>query len=116
MANCNALVWVGRSLRDFKEFPAAVREELNLSRREVQQGRHPAGGKPLKGFGGGSVLELSVGAREGAFRVVYAVKFRDRVCVLHCFQKKSSSGIKTSQQDMDIIKQRLRVAEKEYGK
>lgn len=31
--------------------------------------------------------------------------------VLHCFQKKSKSGIATPKEDMDIIRTRLKVAE-----
>ncbi len=31
--------------------------------------------------------------------------------VLHCFQKKSKSGIATPKEDLDIIRARLRVAE-----
>jgi phage-related protein len=31
--------------------------------------------------------------------------------VLHCFQKKSKSGIATPKEDMDIIRARLKVAE-----
>lgn len=48
------------------------------------------------------------------YRAVYTVKFQNVVYVLHCFQKKSKHGTKTSQQDIDLIKQRLRVAEEDY--
>lgn len=40
-----------------------------------------------------------------------AVKFTEAVFVLHCFQKKSKSGIATPKADMDIIRARLKVAE-----
>ena len=39
------------------------------------------------------------------------MKFVDAVFVLHCFQKKSKSGIATPKVDMDIIRARLKVAE-----
>jgi phage-related protein len=39
------------------------------------------------------------------------VKFEEAVFVLHCFQKKSTSGIATPQKDMDIVRARLKVAE-----
>jgi len=39
------------------------------------------------------------------------VKFAEAVFVLHCFQKKSKSGIATPKEDMDIIRARLKVAE-----
>lgn len=45
---------------------------------------------------------------------VYAIKFPNAVYVLHCFQKKAKRGIKTPQQDIDLIKQRLKAAEESY--
>ena len=39
------------------------------------------------------------------------MKFAEAVFVLHCFQKKSKSGIATPKADMDIIRARLKVAE-----
>ena len=47
----------------------------------------------------------------GTHRAVYTVKFAEAVFVLHCFQKKSKSGIATPKADMDIIRARLKVAE-----
>lgn len=47
----------------------------------------------------------------GTYRAVYTVKFEEAVFVLHCFQKKSKSGITTPKEDMDIIRARLKVAE-----
>ena len=43
-----------------------------------------------------------------AFRVMYAVQIDDDLWVLHAFQKKSKTGIKTPQQDVDLIKERLK--------
>jgi phage-related protein len=42
---------------------------------------------------------------------VYTVKIADRVYVLHCFQKKSTKGIETPKQDMDLIRERLKAAQ-----
>ncbi len=39
------------------------------------------------------------------------MKFEQAVFVLHCFQKKSKSGIATPKEDMAIIRVRLKVAE-----
>ena len=44
------------------------------------------------------------------FRAVYTVKIAERVYVLHCFQKKSSKGIETPRQDIDLIRERLKAA------
>jgi phage-related protein len=39
------------------------------------------------------------------------VKFKEAVYVLHVFKKKSKTGIKTPQQEIDLIKSRLKDAE-----
>jgi phage-related protein len=43
-----------------------------------------------------------------AFRTIYAVKIGMDIWVIHAFQKKSKSGIKTPQADVDLIRQRLK--------
>ena len=65
----------------------------------------------LKGFGGAGVLEVVEDDADGTYRAVYTVKFKEAVFVLHCFQKKSKSGISTPNKDMDVIQARLKVAE-----
>ena len=67
--------------------------------------------KVLKGFGGAGVLEVVEDDAGGTYRAVYTVKFAEAVFVLHCFQKKSRSGIATPKPDMGIIRARLKVAE-----
>ena len=54
--------------------------------------------KPLKGFKGAAVLEIN-----GTYRTMYTVQFEQVVYVLHAFQKKSKTGIKTSKQEIDLI-------------
>ncbi len=49
-----------------------------------------------------------------SYRAVYTVRFEEAVYVLHCFQKKSKSGIATPKQDLELIKSRLRDAEVEH--
>ena len=49
--------------------------------------------------------------RSGA---VYTVRFAKAVYVLHCFRKKSPSGIRTSQNDIDLIHERLKVAQRHF--
>jgi len=52
--------------------------------------------------------------RSDTFRAVYTVKFAGWVYVLHCFQKKSKSGIKTPKEDLDLIKARLKAAVQDF--
>ena len=79
--------------------------------RFVQAGVKPDAAKPLKGFKGASVQEVVENRDGDTYRAVYTVKLAGVVYVPHCFQKKSKSGVATRQHTMDIIQQRLRVAE-----
>jgi phage-related protein len=40
--------------------------------------------------------------------VVYAVRIADDLWVVHAFQKKSKKGIKTPQQEIEVVRQRLK--------
>ncbi len=63
--------------------------------------------KPFKGIDGG-VFEIALRHRGDAFRVLCAVQIGDDIWVLYAFQKKSKSGIKTPQTDVDLIRERLK--------
>ena len=69
-------------------------------------GKHPDA-KPLKGLGGGGVLEVVDNYDGNAYRAAYTVRFEDAVYVLHAFQKKPRKGIKTPKHEIDIVRQRL---------
>jgi phage-related protein len=100
------VVWIGSSLRDMRELPAAIRRSFGVSLFAIQCGETPPAAKPLKGLGSG-VLELVEQKRGGTYRAVYTVRFETAVYVLHVFQKKSKTGKATPQQDIEVIKQRL---------
>ena len=107
--------FVGSSREDLREFPEEVKQDIGYALYEAQRGEKPAAAKPLKGFGGAGVLEIVENFTGGTYRAVYTVRFQKVIYVLHCFQKKSKHGIKTPQQDIDLIKQRLRAAEEDYA-
>ena len=75
--------------------------------------------KPWKGVGAG-VLELVESRSGNAYRAVYTVRFERAVYVLHAFQKKSPSGIRTAKHDIELVAERLRTAQRDheehYGK
>ena len=106
--------FIGSSRDDLKEFPEEVKQDIGYALYEAQRGQKPASAKPLKGFSGAGVLEIVENFTAGTYRAVYTVRFRQVIYVLHCFQKKSKHGIKTPQQDIDLIKQRLKLAEEDY--
>jgi phage-related protein len=80
----------------------------------AQLGETPPEAKPLKGFGGAGVLELVEDHRGDTYRAVYTVRFATRIYVLHVFQKKSKRGIATPQRDIELIRARLKWAERLY--
>lgn len=73
---------------------------------------HP-NAKPWKGEGAG-VLEIVEDHRGDTYRAVSTGRFADAVYVLHAFQKKSKSGIKTDQTDVKLIALRLKRAQIDY--
>jgi len=79
----------------------------------VQIGGKPPNAKPWKGEGPG-VFEIIEDHRGDTYRAVYTVRFSEAVYVLHCFQKKSPSGIRTARVDQNLIRDRLRAASEDY--
>jgi len=108
------LLWVSSAKRDLIDMPREVTTEFGYGLYQAQLGEHPDIGKTLSGFKGASVIELIQDNRGDTFRAVYTVKFSDAIIVLHAFQKKSKKGIETPKQDMELIRSRLKLAEKLY--
>ncbi|HAR49901.1 toxin RelE [Smithella sp. SCADC] len=106
------LVWIGSSKKDLMALPSGVRKFFGHALYFAQCGEQHVAAKVLKGFGSAGVLEIVENAQGGTFRAAYTVKFQEAVFVLHVFQKKSKGGIATPKPEMDIIRARLKVAEK----
>jgi len=75
-------------------------------------GKHPSA-KPWNGEGSG-VLEIVEDYSGSAYRAVYTVRFESAIYVLHAFQKKSPSGIKTARRDVELVAARLNLARRDY--
>jgi phage-related protein len=105
------LIWVGSSKKDLMALPVQVRKFFGHALHFAQNGERHDAAKVLKGFGGAGVLEVVEDDTGGTYRAVYTVRFQDAVFVLHCFQKKSKSGIATAQKDVEMIRLRLKAAE-----
>ncbi|WP_076997628.1 type II toxin-antitoxin system RelE/ParE family toxin [Variovorax sp. KK3] len=105
------LFWLGSSKKDLLTLPVEVRKFFGHALDFAQHGEQHVSAKVLKGFAGAGVLEIVEDDVAGTYRAVYTVKFAEAVFVLHCFQKKSKSGIATPKQDMDIVRSRLKTVE-----
>lgn len=108
------LLWIVSSKRDLKKFPKPVQANLGRALQIAQWGGKSDDAKPLKGFGGASVLEVVEDYDGDTYRAIYTVKFRRAVCVLHAFQKKSKKGAKTPKAVIDLIEERLAYASEVY--
>ena len=108
------LFWEGSAKRDFKRFPVAIQKDMGVALFLVQLGSTPPSAKPWKGLGSG-VYELVEDFRGDTYRAVYFVRIADSVHVLHAFQKKSKSGIKTPREDAALIERRLKAVLERYG-
>ena len=102
------VLWVGDSKKRLLEFPTDVRRKIGYALEEAQGGNTPGKTKPLRGFSG--VYEIVRAHAGGAYRAVYVVNLDEFIYVLHCFQKKSTRGIKTPKKEIDLIRRRLNIA------
>lgn len=112
--NLKAVLWVGSSKRDLLVMPKKVVTNFGYAIYQVQIGTYPDIAKPLKGFGGANVIELVENYKSDTFRAVYTVQFSEIIVVLHAFHKKSTKGIATPKQEIELIKNRLKRAKKIY--
>ena len=108
------LRWVGSSLKDLKSFPPEVRSVVGYALYAAQNGNIDPAAKPMKGFGGASVIEIIAPFAGDTWRAIYTVRFQGAVYVLHAFQKKSKSGASTPKKEINLVHQRLAAAQRDY--
>jgi phage-related protein len=71
--------WVAGARDELRAFPGQARRNIGFALYFAQQGdKHPSA-KPLKGFGGASVLEVVEDHQGNAYRAVYTVRFASAV-------------------------------------
>lgn len=100
--------FVGDSRNEIQSMPKPVKAKVGYALKFVQEGKTPTHAKPLKGIKG--VMEIITRFDTDTYRTVYIAEIKGVVYVLHAFKKKSKTGIKTAQSDIDLIKQRLDLA------
>ena len=103
------LEWIGRSKDDISALPPHVKVSFGYRLRRLQDGLIPEDTKALPQFGGG-VFELREQFDRNAYRLVYVVKLKKAIYVLHVFTKKSKSGISLPKPDAAVITSRLKRA------
>ncbi len=107
MRNTRQISWIRAARRDFEKFPDDVQSDMFDALTLAAEGGKSDKAKPFKGVDGG-VFEIALKYRGDAFRAIYAVKIAADIWVIHAFQKKSKTGIKTPQTEVDLIIDRLK--------
>lgn len=98
--------WMGNTLNILRSFPDEVRQDMGFGLYQIQIGQIPAKTRVMKSIGKG-VYELKETDEKGWYRLIYFVKKKDRLVVLHCFEKNSR---KTSPKDIHTAKSRYQLA------
>jgi phage-related protein len=114
MPDIRPVAWIGSSKADLSAFPEEVKDSIGFALYVAQQGGKHRDAKPLRGFGGAGLLEIVDDFDGDTYRAVYTVRFPGRVYVLHVFQKKSKTGIKTPKAEIGLIQSRLKRAEEKH--
>ena len=107
--------WIRAARKAYEAFPQPVRDRVNTALTIAAVGGKADIAKPLKGLGSG-VMQIAVRYRSDAWRVVYVAELAGSLWVLHAFQKKSKTGIKTPKFEIDLVKTRLRRLKRELMK
>lgn len=107
MRATHPISWLKAALRDFEAFPAKVQLEVRRALTVAAEGGKSDQAKPFKGVDGG-VFEIALRHHGDAFRAIYAVQIGTDLWVIHAFQKKSKTGIKTPKAEVDLIRERLK--------
>lgn len=108
------VIWIGSTKSDLSAFPEDVKDAIGYALYVAQQGGKHPDAKPLRGFGGAGILEIIENHAGDTYRAVYTVRLAGLIYVLHAFQKKSKTGIKTPKSEINLIKARLRRAEEAH--
>ncbi len=85
-----------------------IRDEIGQALYEAQKGGRHTSVKALSGYGDAGVLEVVANHDGDTFRAIYTVRWPTGVYVLHVFQKKSKSGVKTPKSDLELVEARLK--------
>jgi phage-related protein len=113
LPNEKPLYWLGSALKDLVKFPPEVQRSLGFALSAAQYGGKHISSKPWKGEGPG-IMEVVKDFDGDTYRAIYTVRFENAVYVLHAFQKKSPRGIATRQSDVELVRERLKAAQKDY--
>jgi len=101
------IAWIKAARKEFVKFPVPAQTIMARALTIAAEGGKADIAKPMKGLGSG-VFEIALPYRSDAYRMVYVVQLDEAIWVIHAFQKKSTTGIKTSKKDVDLVRERVK--------
>jgi phage-related protein len=107
MRNTRRVTWLKSARKDFEKFPIEAQLTILRALTIAAEGSKADIAKPFQGVDGG-VFEVALAYRGDAFRAIYAVQIDIDLWVIHAFQKKSKTGIKTPKAEVDLIRERVK--------
>jgi phage-related protein len=101
------IAWIKAARKDFGKFPVTAQRIMARALTVAAEGSKADIAKPMKGLGSG-VFEIALPYRSDAYRVMYALHLDQAIWVLHAFQKKASTGIKTPRKEIELVRERIK--------
>jgi phage-related protein len=74
----------GPTRKDVRSFPRPVRRDIGIALYAAQHEELDPAARPMKGFGGSSVVEIVSDYRGDTWRAVYTVRFAEAVYSAAC--------------------------------
>jgi Phage derived protein Gp49-like (DUF891) len=108
------LEFIGSSREDLSGFPLETKKEIGLALRAAQNGEKADNAKPLKGFGGASVLQITSTLAGNTYRTVYTVQLKGCDLRPACIPEEVDAGhqniVERHQQNQGAIEDGNRIA------
>ena len=104
MENLKIVEWSGDSKALIKGFPDDIKADLGADLYRLQCSKSPKNWKPFPGLKR-NAFELRAKDKDGIYRAIFVTFIKEKINVLHCFQKKTQ---KTSKKDVNIAAVRLK--------
>ncbi len=99
--------WMGSSYDDLLDLPEEVADDIGYQLGELQADRPATDFGPVSSIGPGT-MELRCDESNETYRAIYVAKFPEAIYVLHCFHKKSKSGISIPPKDRKLAEKRYK--------
>lgn len=109
--DASPVVWLMDSLKVLRSFSDEAKSDLGQDLRRLQEGGSPLDSAPMAPPLAG-VFELRADDKDFWYRLLYT-RIEKVIFVLHCFKKKTNQ---TSQRDIGLAEQRLRLLRQELRK